>query len=98
VLVGKRSIRVTDVFFGSVRPPSACLRRLSHRRLDMLIEAEEVGRIILILQRYQPHILCRPIGGLHPLGTFIRLLPQIVDVHPTGREVYALGAVLMKSR
>ena len=74
--MGKRSSRVTDVFFGSGRPPSAGLRPLLHRRLDILIEAEEVGRIIFILQRYQPRILRRPIGRLHPLGALVRLLSQ----------------------
>src|SRR5262245_58731211 len=61
-------------------------RRASHPQLDVLVQAEEVGRIILVLQGDQLRILRRTIGGLHPLCSLVRLLPQIVDVHPIGRE------------
>src|SRR5262245_20588246 len=61
-------------------------RRALYRQLDVLVEAEEVGRIILVLQGNQLRILRRTIGGLHPLYSLVRLLPQIVDVHPIGRE------------
>src|SRR5262245_63550114 len=69
--------------FTSPVTSSACV---TPSALDVLVQAEEVGRIILVLQGDQLRILRRTIGGLHPLYSLVRLLPQIVDVHPIGRE------------
>jgi hypothetical protein len=46
-------------------------------RLNILVQAEEVRRIVLILQSRQP-IVVRPISCPH---TLISLLTEIVDIH-----------------
>lgn len=55
--------------------------RWSVFRLDVLIQAEEVGGIILILEYDQPPIV-RAIGRSHPFLALI--LAQKIDVDPTG--------------
>src|SRR5437867_11806006 len=57
-------------------PPFTPLR--SHRRLDVLVEAEEVVRIILLLERHQPGVVLA-VGALGPLPT---LVAPVVHIHP----------------
>src|SRR2546423_14537888 len=49
----------------------------SHRRLDILVEAEQVRRVVLVLQGDQPFVLVGAIGRSDPI-----LVPpiQVVDV------------------
>ena len=58
---------------------------LSHRWLDVLVEAEQVRRIVLVLEADQPLIVLT-IGGPHALFT---LFTQIIYVD-TARQVLAL--------
>src|SRR5215212_3693289 len=53
-----------------------------HRRWDVLVEAEEVGRVVLVLQRNQP-IVVGVIGGPHPL---LALHTEIIDIDRRWRE------------
>src|SRR2546427_2048051 len=54
-------------------------------RLDVLVEAEQIGRIVLVLQRDQPRILLWAIGSLDPSDTLVGLPPQIVNVYTASR-------------
>src|SRR6266702_2026970 len=55
----------------------ACLEQCSHCWLDVLIEAEEVSRIVLVLQRDQPFIRCWTVGCFDPIFS---LRAQVVDI------------------
>src|SRR6266849_3172080 len=54
----------------------------SHRRPDVLVHAEKVGRVIFLLERDQA-IIVRTIGGLGAFRTFVT---EIVYVDGAGRE------------
>ena len=58
------------------------LPHYSHRRFDICVEAEEVARIVLVLQSHEP-LVVRPIGCPHFVFAF---LTEVVDVHTAGRE------------
>ena len=66
---------------------------LSYRRLDVLVESEQVRRIVCILQRHQPFVVAT-IGRPDPRGC-----PgvQVVDVHPTRCERLHRGPELTGS-
>src|SRR6266849_9266637 len=55
-------------------------------RLDVFVEAEQIGRVVLVLQRNQSRILLPAIGILDSSGALVGLPPQIVNVHSPGRE------------
>src|SRR3989442_804552 len=60
-------------------------RRGCLTRLDVLVEAEQIGRIVLVLQREQPRILLWAIRSLDPSGALVGLPPQIVNVYTASR-------------
>ena len=53
---------------------------LSHGRRDVLVELEQIGGVIGVLQRHQPLVLLGAIGGLEPFGTLVGLSAQIAEV------------------
>src|SRR5919201_162482 len=57
----------------------------SHHRPDVLIMAEQIRRIILLLQGRQPPVI-RPIGGLDALRTLLGLDAHLGDVNPAAAE------------
>ena len=69
--------------------PSQCKGPLtllqSHRRLDVLVELEQIRWVVFILQGNQPLVFLGAIGGQDPLSALVGLLPQIVDVHAAGQ-------------
>src|SRR5437016_119605 len=55
----------------------------SHRRLDILVEAEQVRWVELVLQFDQPFVLCGAVGCLDAV---FALTAQVVDIDGLGRE------------
>jgi hypothetical protein len=53
-------------------PPLLC-------RLDILVMAEQVRRIVLVLHSYKPLVI-RPVGGLDALRALVGLQADLVDV------------------
>src|SRR5918994_1093027 len=60
-------------------------RPLPHRP-DVLVEPEDVGWIVGVLQRHEALVFLRPVGRQDPVYAFLRLLTQVVDVDAARRE------------
>src|SRR5215471_12493943 len=89
--MGQRRERSERSLEPPVRPPSYLIRLSgrftplphdSYRRFDVRIEAEEVGRVILVLQAHEP-LVVRPIGCSDSVVAFLR---EVIDIHPASRE------------
>ena len=52
-------------------PPCFGLLCRGARRLDVLVEPEQIGGIVGVFQRHQPLVLLRAVGGLEPFGTLV---------------------------
>src|SRR5918994_1266306 len=57
-------------------------RRALCRRPDVLVETEEVCRVVLVLQGYQPLVVC----AVRLLDSVFSLFSQVVDVNTTLKE------------
>jgi hypothetical protein len=62
-------------------------------RWDVLVQVEQVGRVVTVLQRPQPVELLRSISGSHPL---LPLGGEEVDVGATGQRGLDLGVETLR--
>src|SRR5205809_7213712 len=74
-------------------PPPQRSRRLAPRRLDVLIQPEEVGRVVTILERDQALVGLAPVGFAH---AFPRLLEQVVGIRAASQERPQAGKALAR--
>src|SRR5207244_2935384 len=65
-----------------VRRHTRLIVAASDGRANVLVAVEEVGRVVLVLQRHQP-VIARAVGIPNPIGAFDPTL-QVVDVGPAG--------------